>query len=136
MKLKRFITAGFVFLVFVSMSVHLCYADDWQIFYSDSMNTYYYDKSRVEKPGGNLLNVWQRITVPGIDGQPRIRYESFIELDCKERAFKIVKNAEFDPLTGKLISTVSFDKLTPERTDLYSSRVDALIDNLCPPLRR
>lgn len=136
MKLKGYITAGFVFLVFISMSASLCHADDWQIFYSDDTNTYYYDKSRVARPGGNLLNVWQRITVPGIDGQPRIRYESLIELDCKERAFKIVKNTEFDPLTGRLISTVSFDQMTPERTDLYSSRVDALIDNLCPPLRR
>jgi len=136
MNMKACIFGGFAILVLIALSAPACFGDDWQLFYSDNMNTYYYDKSRIEKPGDNFLLVWQRITVPGYDGQPRIKYESRIELDCKERAFKIVKSTEFDPVTERPLATQSFDAATPERTDLYSSRIDALIDNLCPPLRR
>jgi hypothetical protein len=112
----------------------LAMAENWKLFYETESQKFYYDNDSIQKPSQNVIKVAHKVTEKGADANEVDKAKRVVEVNCKERSFRILSNVEYDIATGTEITAQQFQG-GQYRTDLYSGTMQGLIENLCPPAK-
>jgi hypothetical protein len=107
-------------------------AEDWKRFYETGSEKYYFDKETIRAIGPKRVAVWQKTTQVGMDREEIEKNRAEVEINCKERTYRIITATAMDPVTGKEVKAEELPDGSSFRTDLMGAPVAALTDNVCP----
>jgi hypothetical protein len=107
-------------------------AEDWKRFYDTGGEKYYFDKESIRAIGPKRVAVWQKITTLGLDREEIERNRAEVEINCKERTYRVITATALDPVTGKEAKPEELPDGSRFRTDLMGAPIAALTDNVCP----
>jgi hypothetical protein len=123
---------GACFCISFLFSQGLAMAEDWKRFYETGSEKYYFDKETIRAIGPKRVAVWQKITEVGLDREEIEKNRAEVEINCKERTFRVITATALDPVTGKEVKPVELPDGSSFRTDLLGAPMAALTDNVCP----